>query len=107
MPANRPRVTPGHQPEHGFTSHLFSARCFLKNENDSTKRAKPFRQEAKMRIWAIVTLILGVCMSGTASLHGQTGDLKLLDWQPASQMVVKETKIMKPKFPVIDIQKNI
>ncbi len=60
-----------------------------------------------MRIWAIVTLILGVCMSGTASLHGQTGDLKLLDWRPVSQMVVKETKIMKPKFPVIDIHNHL
>ena len=60
-----------------------------------------------MRNLAIVTLILGVCMSGIASLHGQTGDLKLLDWQPASQMVVKETKIMKPKFPVIDIHNHL
>jgi len=37
----------------------------------------------------------------------QTGDLKLLDWQPASQMVVKETKIIKAKFPVIDIHSHL
>lgn len=34
-------------------------------------------------------------------------DLKLLDWQPVSQMVVKETKIIKPKFPVIDIHNHL
>lgn len=34
-------------------------------------------------------------------------DLKLLDWKPVSQMVVKETKIMKPKFPVIDIHNHL
>jgi uncharacterized protein len=33
--------------------------------------------------------------------------LKLLDWQPVSQMVVKETKIMKPRFPVIDIHNHL
>lgn len=36
-----------------------------------------------------------------------TGDLKLLDWQPKSQMVVKETIILKPKFPVIDIHNHL
>lgn len=34
-------------------------------------------------------------------------DLKLLDWEPKSQMVVNETKIMKPKFPVIDIHNHL
>lgn len=29
--------------------------------------------------------------------------LKLLHWQPISQMVTKETKIIKPRYPVIDI----
>lgn len=42
-----------------------------------------------------------------AVLFGQTGDLKLLDWQPKSQLVVKETIIMKPKFPVIDIHNHL
>jgi len=37
----------------------------------------------------------------------EPGDLKLLDWQPGSQMVVKETKILKPKFPVIDIHNHL
>lgn len=34
-------------------------------------------------------------------------DLRLLDWKPKSQMVVKETKILKPKFPVIDIHNHL
>jgi len=37
----------------------------------------------------------------------QTGDLKLLDWRPVSQMVVKENKILKPKYPVIDIHNHL
>jgi len=45
---------------------------------------------------------------GSFSLKAQKpGDLKLLDWQPKSQMVVKETKILKPKFPVIDIHNHL
>jgi predicted TIM-barrel fold metal-dependent hydrolase len=34
-------------------------------------------------------------------------DLRLADWQPSSQMVVKETKIEKPKFPAIDIHNHL
>ncbi|MFC1561306.1 amidohydrolase family protein [Candidatus Latescibacterota bacterium] len=40
-------------------------------------------------------------------LSAESDDLKLLDWQPRSQMVVKETKILKPKFPVIDIHNHL
>ena len=40
-------------------------------------------------------------------VQSQSGDLKLLDWQPKSQLVVKETKILKPKFPVIDIHNHL
>jgi len=39
--------------------------------------------------------------------RAQEGDLKLLDWQPKSQLVVKETKILKPKYPVIDIHNHL
>lgn len=42
-----------------------------------------------------------------AILFAQKGDLKLLDWQPRSQLVVKETKLLKPKFPVIDIHNHL
>lgn len=40
-------------------------------------------------------------------LIAQSGDLKLLDWQPKSQMVVKETIVLKPKYPVIDIHNHL
>ena len=40
-------------------------------------------------------------------LNAQSGDLKLLDWRPQSQMVVKETKILKAKYPVIDIHNHL
>ncbi len=40
-------------------------------------------------------------------INAQTGDLKLLDWRPKSQLVVKETKILKPKYPVIDIHNHL
>jgi predicted TIM-barrel fold metal-dependent hydrolase len=35
------------------------------------------------------------------------GDLRLLDWRPKSQLVVKETVILKPRFPVIDIHNHL
>lgn len=37
----------------------------------------------------------------------EIGSLKLLDWEPKSQMVVKATTIIKPKFPVIDIHNHL
>ena len=49
--------------------------------------------------------IMGLVTSGP--LQAQTGDLKLVDWQPVSQLVVKETKIVKAKFPVIDIHNHL
>lgn len=46
-----------------------------------------------------------------SSANGKTGreigDLRLLDWEPVSQMVVKTTEVMKPKFPVIDIHNHL
>lgn len=35
------------------------------------------------------------------------GDLRLLDWEPVTQMVVKETEVLKSKFPVIDIHNHL
>ena len=40
-------------------------------------------------------------------LFAQGGDLRLLDWAPVSQMIVKETKVILPKFPVIDIHNHL
>lgn len=39
--------------------------------------------------------------------NSETGDLKLLDWEPVSQLVVKTTDVLKPKFPVIDIHNHL
>lgn len=36
-----------------------------------------------------------------------SGDLRLLDWEPVSQLVVEETIIKKPKYPVIDIHNHL
>jgi len=41
------------------------------------------------------------------TLFGQTGDLKLLDWEPQSQLVVKETKVLTPSYPVIDFHNHL
>lgn len=40
-------------------------------------------------------------------LNAQEYDIKLSDWYPKSQLVVKETKILKPKFPVIDFHNHL
>lgn len=53
-----------------------------------------------------VLLYLCILLFST-NLIAQTGDLKLLDWQPRSQMVVKKTNIIKPKYPVIDIHNHL
>ena len=54
----------------------------------------------------VVFLFLGVFTIG--ALQAQTEDnLRLIDWQPKSQMVVKETQVMKAKFPVIDIHDHL
>ena len=42
-----------------------------------------------------------------ALLGAQTGDLRLLDWRPKSMMVVKQTEVLRPKFPVIDIHNHL
>lgn len=55
------------------------------------------------RLFAAVTLIS--LPAGTAL--AEKGDLKLLDWRPKSQLVVKETKILRPRFPVIDVHNHL
>lgn len=42
-----------------------------------------------------------------ATLQAQEVDLRLRDWQPKSQMVVSETEVIKPKFPVIDVHNHL
>lgn len=40
-------------------------------------------------------------------MSAQTSDLKLVDWQPVSQLITKKTEIIKAKFPVIDIHNHL
>jgi uncharacterized protein len=40
-------------------------------------------------------------------VSAQEGDLRLLDWKPQSQMVVSQTEILKPRFPVIDMHNHL
>ncbi|MBN2289589.1 MAG: amidohydrolase [Candidatus Glassbacteria bacterium] len=42
-----------------------------------------------------------------AVLGAQAGDLRLLDWRPVSQLVVRQTQILQPRFPVIDIHNHL
>ena len=51
-----------------------------------------------------LSLIL-ICFS--TSLLAQSGNLRLLDWEPRSQMVVAKTEVLTPKFPVIDIHNHL
>lgn len=39
--------------------------------------------------------------------ESEPGDLRLLDWEPISQMVVNTTEVIKPRFPVIDIHNHL
>src|SRR5690625_1444470 len=43
---------------------------------------------------------------GTATTVSN-GDLRLLDWEPVPQLIVKETEVLKPKYPVIDIHNHL
>jgi len=40
-------------------------------------------------------------------IAAQSPGVRLKDWQPRSQIVVKETRILKPKFRVIDIHNHL
>jgi len=51
--------------------------------------------------------LIPVLLITSGALQAQTGDLKLVDWLPKSQMIVKETRVLTPKFPVIDIHNHL
>ena len=57
------------------------------------------------RVIAISVLL--VLLSGADVGAQEPGALRLLDWRPVSQLVVKKTNITKPKFPVIDIHNHL
>ena len=46
-------------------------------------------------------------MSVAATSSDGSADLQLLDWRPASQLVVREAKVLRPKFPVIDFHNHL
>lgn len=48
-----------------------------------------------------------ICSVGPLVLSAQNADLKLVEWKPVSQLVVKQTNILKPKYPVIDIHDHL
>ena len=49
-----------------------------------------------------------LCVFALDMIHAQIEEnLRLIDWQPVSQMVVKETKVITPKFPVIDFHNHL
>jgi uncharacterized protein len=61
----------------------------------------------KKRIYRqILTLLILFVLPLTVEAQ-KPGELRLLDWEPKSQMIVKETTVMKPKFPVIDIHNHL
>ena len=56
---------------------------------------------------SLLLFILFITVFYSASAQNQPGDLKLLDWKPVSQLVVKETHVVKPKYPVIDMHNHL
>jgi len=60
-----------------------------------------------MKRFTNLVIALAACFALAVSVNGQSYNLKLLDWQPKSQMIVKETKILKPRFPVIDVHNHL
>ncbi len=54
-----------------------------------------------------VLFSLLVAMIIPLAADAQTGDLRLLDWRPKSMLVVRETRVLKPKFPVIDVHNHL
>jgi predicted TIM-barrel fold metal-dependent hydrolase len=57
----------------------------------------------KLRILFLITFVV----SFIQSVNAQKADLKLVDWRPVSRLFVKETEVIKPRFPVIDIHNHL
>ena len=64
-------------------------------------KVKIMKNTLNMLLFVLVLLVMG------ASAFAEEGDLRLLDWRPQSQMVVKRTEVLTPKFPVIDIHNHL
>lgn len=58
--------------------------------------------------WRLTVLALFVFATVGASQEKEDiRQLKLKDWQPKSMLKVKETKLDKPKFPVVDVHNHL
>lgn len=61
-----------------------------------------------MSLEAGQTIVITVCEEkGKIESKEFKADLRLLDWEPVSQLKVKQTNVLKPKFPVIDIHNHL
>jgi len=60
-----------------------------------------------MKNFKILLSFLLLCATSTIIKAQTEENLRLIDWKPISQMVVKETKVMKPKYPVIDFHNHL
>lgn len=60
-----------------------------------------------MRILKPFLALSFLIMSITCTCQSGAEDVRLLDWRPKSQLVVKETVVLKPKYPVIDMHNHL
>ena len=74
-----------------------------------TMRRAPSKPKRR-KIMTFKTLhILLTALFSLISLNvcADDGNLLLRDWRPKSQLVVRETRVLRPKFPVIDIHNHL
>lgn len=55
----------------------------------------------------IFPTILFVLLLIPVRLIAQDPDLRVLDWEPQSQLVTGETEVLTPRYPVIDIHNHL
>jgi predicted TIM-barrel fold metal-dependent hydrolase len=65
------------------------------------------RKQTVSLVAVLLVIAAGLAAQPAAPAGVATGDLKLRDWKPRSQMVVKESRILRPKFPVIDMHNHL
>lgn len=59
----------------------------------------------KNQILIYPAVLIFLCLS--IGSFAQKGELRLLDWEPRSQLIVKETKVHTPSYPVIDFHNHL
>ncbi len=62
---------------------------------------------ARHRARTIALSALSTALLAPGMASAQAGDLLLRDWEPVSRMVTKETRVLRPKFPVIDLHNHL